>query len=108
MSVTRSQFPVRQDPNSAQEENKISKSVQQEHSTKRPFVEWLDLDYSNNSVLKPTDWKLILKEGQKVDGCRQITWKSPEEDEDDQRLWSYRVSEWWDMSHVMLGFFTLY
>ena len=87
MPVTRSQSKaqVSQDPSSEQEDSEISKSVEREQATKWPFIEWLDLDYSDNSILKQTDWKLILKEVRKVDGCRQITWTIPMED--DQRLW---------------------
>jgi hypothetical protein len=87
MPVTRSQSKklVSQDLNPAQGNSESSKSLQQEYSKKGQFVEWLDLDYSDNSAIKQTDWKLILKEVRKVDGCRQITWASPMED--DQRLW---------------------
>ncbi|KAJ6092295.1 hypothetical protein N7467_004264 [Penicillium canescens] len=93
MPVTRSQSKalVSQNPSSAQEDSEISKSVEQEEATQRPFIEWLDLDYSDNSILKQTDWKLILKEVRKVDGCRQITWTIPMED--DQRLWI--IIHWW-------------
>ncbi|CAG7990495.1 unnamed protein product [Penicillium salamii] len=86
MPVTRSQSKnsVSQDLNPAQENSESSKSLQQEYSKEWQFVEWFDLDYSDNSAIKQTDWKLILKEVRKVDGCRQITWASPMED--DQRL----------------------
>src|SRR3954471_12868381 len=86
MPVTRSQSKalVSQDPSSAQEDSKIPKSVEREQATEWPFIEWLDLDYSDNSILKQTDWKLILKEVRKFDGCRQIKWTIPVED--DQRL----------------------
>lgn len=86
MPVTRSQSKnsVNQNLNTAQENSESSKSLQQEYSKEWQFVEWFDLDYSDNSAIKQTDWKLILKEVRKVDGCRQITWASPMED--DQRL----------------------
>ncbi|KAJ5146322.1 uncharacterized protein N7515_000886 [Penicillium bovifimosum] len=91
MPVTRSQSgtqvsQVNHDPSSAQEDSEITrKSLEQEQATKGSFIEWFDLDYSDNSILKQTDWKLILKEVRKVDGCRQITWTNPVEN--GQRLW---------------------
>ncbi|CAG8429173.1 unnamed protein product [Penicillium salamii] len=94
MPVTRSQSKIlaSQDLSSAQE-NRISRCLEREQATTRPFVEWLDLDYSHNSILKQTDtdWKLILKKVREVDGCRQITWTIPVEN--DQRLWI--IIHWW-------------
>lgn len=88
MPVTRSQSKIlaSQDPSPAQE-NRISKCLEREQDMTRSFVEWLDLDYSHNSILKQndTDWKLILKKAREADGCRQITWTIPVEN--DQRLW---------------------
>ncbi|KAJ5457753.1 hypothetical protein N7475_009141 [Penicillium sp. IBT 31633x] len=54
-----------------------SSKIQPQHSD---FVECLELDYSDIPILKQTDWKLILKEVLKVDGCSQITWSIPMED----------------------------
>ncbi|CAG7943847.1 unnamed protein product [Penicillium salamii] len=88
MPVTRSQSKIlaSQDPSPAQE-NGISRCLEREQDMTRSFVEWLDLDYSHNSILKQTDtdWKLILKKVREADGCRQITWTIPMEN--DQRLW---------------------
>ncbi|CAI7641782.1 unnamed protein product [Penicillium bialowiezense] len=87
MPVTRSQSGTQvNDPSSAQENSEITrKSLEQEQATKGSLIEWFDLDYSDNSILKQTDWKLILKEVRRVDGCRQITWTNPVEN--GQRLW---------------------
>ncbi|CAG8364901.1 unnamed protein product [Penicillium salamii] len=105
MPVTRSQSKIlaSQDPSPAQE-NRISKCLEREQDMTRSFVEWLDLDYSHNSILKQndTDWKLILKKAREADGCRQITWTIPVEN--DQRLWiiilysnamGQTLEDWW-------------
>jgi len=50
-----------------------------------PVLEWLDLDYSETSPLKRTEWKNALSQIQETDGCRHITFSWPEEEP--QRLW---------------------
>ncbi|KAJ5392688.1 hypothetical protein N7465_011662 [Penicillium sp. CMV-2018d] len=91
MPVPRSQSKSRayQSLYSAQgetEDSEIStKSAEQEQAARGSFIERLDLDYSTNSILKQMNWKSILQDVCKIDGCRQITFACPVENP--QRLW---------------------
>ncbi|KAJ6150247.1 hypothetical protein N7471_001446 [Penicillium samsonianum] len=91
MPVTRSQSKnlTNQSSSPAQgttEDSEIStKSVEQEQAARGAFIEWHDLDYAAESILKQTDWKSILKDVHQIDGCRQITFAHPVENP--QRLW---------------------
>ncbi|CAG8098180.1 unnamed protein product [Penicillium nalgiovense] len=68
------------------EDSEIStRSVEQEQAARGAFIEWLNLDYSSNSILKQTNWKSILKDVHRIDGCRQIAFACPVENP--QRLW---------------------
>lgn len=68
------------------EDSEIStRSVEQEQAARGAFVEWLDLDYSSNSILKQTNWKSILKDVHRIGDCRQIAFACPVENP--QRLW---------------------
>jgi hypothetical protein len=68
------------------EDSKIStRSVEQEQAARGAFIEWLNLDYSSNSILKQTNWKSILEDVHRIDGCRQIAFACPVENP--QRLW---------------------
>ncbi|KAJ5375538.1 hypothetical protein N7517_007544 [Penicillium concentricum] len=62
-----------------------TRSVEQEQAARGSFVEWLDLDYGTDSILKHIDWRSILRDVRKVDGCRQIISACPMENP--QRLW---------------------
>lgn len=62
-----------------------TKSVEQEEAAKGAFIEWLGLDYSTNSTLKQINWKSILQDVCRINGCRQITFASPVENP--LRLW---------------------
>ena len=91
MPVTRSQSKalINQSSSRAQgyiEDSEIStKSMEQEQPRRGACVDWLDLEYSANSILKQTNWKSILKDVRKINGCRQITFACPMENP--QRLW---------------------
>lgn len=56
-----------------------------EISTPGALLEWLDLDFSETSSLKHTEWKAYLKEIQYLGNCRDITFACPMEEP--QRLW---------------------
>ncbi|KAJ5550661.1 hypothetical protein N7461_005359 [Penicillium sp. DV-2018c] len=91
MPVTRSQSKNLSNQRSipaqgSTEDSEIStRSVEQEQAARGAFIEWLNLDYSSNSILKQTNWKSILKDVHRIDGCRQIAFACPVETP--QRLW---------------------
>ncbi|KAJ5256070.1 hypothetical protein N7497_006479 [Penicillium chrysogenum] len=88
MPVTRSQSQnlTNQRSISAQGNTEVSsRSVEQEQAARGAFIEWLILDYSSNSILKQTNWKSILKDIHRIDGCRQVAFACPVENP--QRLW---------------------
>ena len=88
MPVTRSQSQnlTNQRSISAQGNTEVSsRSVEQEQAARGAFIEWLILDYSSNSILKQTNWKSILKDIHRIDGCRQVAFACPVENP--KRLW---------------------
>jgi hypothetical protein len=88
MPVTRSQSQnlTNQRSISAQGNTEVSsRSVEQEQAARGAFIEWLILDYSSNSILKQTNWKSILEDIHRIDGCRQVAFACPVENP--QRLW---------------------
>lgn len=50
------------------------------------LVRGANLDYSDDSIIEQIDWKPILTEVRKFDGCHEITWAIPMED--NQKPWT--------------------
>ncbi|CAG8053629.1 unnamed protein product [Penicillium nalgiovense] len=49
------------------EDSEIStRRVEQEQAARGAFIEWLDLEFSANLILKQTNWKSILKDVQEL------------------------------------------
>ncbi|KAJ5519218.1 hypothetical protein N7453_001640, partial [Penicillium expansum] len=59
--------------------------VEKEQARRGACVEWIDLEYSTNLILKQVGWESILRKFCKIDGYLQITFASPVEKP--QRLW---------------------
>ncbi|KAF3389629.1 hypothetical protein F1880_003949 [Penicillium rolfsii] len=60
-----------------------------------PMIEWLDLDFSETSLIKSTNWRDCLNEIQAVEGCHSITFAYPLETPN--RLWI--IIQWLSETH---------